>query len=152
MLNKGQRQLLLIVAIFAAPVIAAVFLNSRWSDFQPEATRNRGELIEPVWPIEGAQSDRWQMVYLTPEPCNAACLARQDELARVRRALGREGEKMELTQAPGLRAVLATRFQPGSVVIIDPLGNAMMHYQPAASASDMRRDLKRLLHYSKADQ
>jgi cytochrome oxidase Cu insertion factor (SCO1/SenC/PrrC family) len=40
----------------------------------------------------------------------------------------------------------------GSTYLIDPLGNIMMVYAPAADPSDLKEDLKRLLTWSKLDE
>lgn len=47
-----------------------------------------------------------------------------------------------------LDGVSAGRAAIGTVFIIDPLGNAIMSYQPDADATGIRKDMGRLLHVS----
>jgi hypothetical protein len=41
--------------------------------------------------------------------------------------------------------------EPGWIWLLDPLGNVMLAYIPGQGSSDIRKDLKRLLTYSKVD-
>lgn len=44
-----------------------------------------------------------------------------------------------------LKALAPYATQPGTLLLIDPLGNARMSYRPGVRATDVYRDLKRLL-------
>ncbi len=169
--NKNRLTLIALAAVFLVPVLAAMFLNSRWSNWKPEATRNHGTLIRPVLPVAGVPllEDqrghlRWTLVSVN---CRVDCDARFDELARLRRGLGRFDEKLTVAAlgAPGappesvaaledpdgrITAALGSRSLPArGLYLVDPLGNLMLRYTEDYQASDVLEDLERLLKYSK---
>jgi hypothetical protein len=91
--------------------------------------------------------------------------------SRIRLALlhgGGEGERLQqvydafyLLESPGgelwrtLESVAAgaqpPARAPGGSYLVDPLGNIMMFYRPGSDPNDLRKDLKRLLTWSKQD-
>lgn len=172
--RKNRLTLVALAAVFVVPMLAAMYLNSRWSNWQPEATRNHGTLIQPVLPVAGVPllEDqrghlRWTLISVN---CRIDCAARFDELARLRRGLGRFEEKLTLAAlgAPGappepvaalddpagrIAAALASRSLPAhGLYLVDPLGNLMLRYAEDYQASDVLDDLERLLKYSKFDE
>lgn len=169
--NKNRLTLIALAALFLVPVLVAMYLNSGWSDWQPAATRNHGELIRPVLPVAGVPlldqqrgHLRWTLVSVN---CRVDCGARLDELARLRRGLGRLDEKLTVAAlgAPGappapvaaledpdgrIAAALESRLlPPRGLYLVDPLGNLMLRYAEDYQASEVLDDLERLLKYSK---
>jgi len=97
------------VAIFAAPVIAAWFFYLN-SEYLPAGRTNKGELIDPVVVLptdlalstqDGADFSRdllagkWTLVYLAGGTCDDACRNRLDEMRRIRLALGENQRSVE---------------------------------------------------------
>jgi hypothetical protein len=90
---------------------------------------------------------------------------------RIRIALlhdGKESDRLQrlydafyLLESPGgelwrMLESVASGAQPpaparGGSFLVDPLGNIMMFYAPGSDSSDLSRDLKRLLTWSKLD-
>lgn len=100
--TRSTAPLWIMVAIFAAPVIAAWFFYLN-PEYLPSGRTNKGELISPVVPLpaelglftpEGADLDRsalegkWTLVYLAGGECPDACLERLIAIRQIRLALG----------------------------------------------------------------
>lgn len=102
---KNKAILILLFAVFFAPVLIALLLNSQWLDWNASPDRAHGELLQPVVPIGPfALSDaagqprsledlagRWQLIFTTTLPCAAECretllLLHNIRLAQDRRA------------------------------------------------------------------
>ncbi|MEM7705472.1 MAG: hypothetical protein AAF358_07980 [Pseudomonadota bacterium] len=174
---RGRWVLGLIFALFLAPIVAALFLNSRLSDWQPSATKNYGELIMPVVPLgevfnalddqRPADADElppWRLIWPRAGTCDASCQAQVDVLTRIKQTLGRHQDKLQIlvtdVQAAGggvdaaLSQTLHTAFRTrelsaDGLYLVDPLGNAMMYYPPEPDATGLRKDLDRLIRHSK---
>ena len=166
--------LVILFAVFLAPVIVAVILNSRWVDWQPEPTRNHGQLIAPVVAAPAAlrealpAGDRWILLTTLTE-CTAECTRMIDEFDRIDRALGHRGEELvpvialdagSPANVPNRVAVIADegrwrRFlegldrSPGTIFVMDPLGNLMLSFPPDHDPSEIKDDLERLIKYSR---
>lgn len=97
------------VAIFAAPVLAAWFFYF-YPQYLPEQRSNRGELIDPVVTLPEAPGlrtaagepldrerlfGRWTLVYLAGGPCAEDCLARLRDLRQIRLALGEGSQRVD---------------------------------------------------------
>ncbi|MBU1645407.1 MAG: hypothetical protein KJ787_03650 [Gammaproteobacteria bacterium] len=140
-LTNAQRTLLLILALSLLPIVigAGLYLYG----WRPAQTSNHGTLIAP--PVAMAGDDlkgKWTLL-LVGDARNAE---RLDELRRVRVVLAKQWQRTQHLAADTLPAGLG--LLPGSVVIVDPNGLAMMRYAPGADAKDIRVDLERLLKYS----
>lgn len=175
-MSRRQLQFLLIFAAFALPTLLALLLQTPWLHWEPEATRNRGELISPVQPmsfagtVDASLADgrRWTLLLRLPVDCDPGCQQRILLLSRVREAQGRNMDRVQMlasAAAPpagfdpwpssaGDAEALLDRLQvaTGGVLMIDPLGNAMMRYRADADPSDLRKDLAHLLRWSKLGQ
>ncbi|MDJ0653026.1 MAG: hypothetical protein QNJ40_02650 [Xanthomonadales bacterium] len=173
--NRGRLTLLLLFGLFLAPIVVALFLNSRWSDWAPGATRNNGELVSPVLvlnEVSGLQNafDRWTILSRQTGDCAQPCRDQLDELLRVRQTLGHDMDDVAVLlvspDAPidplpdGLiwqadvnggmaRALSGRQLSDYPVFLVDPLGNLMMAYPVPLDATGLRKDLDRLVKYSK---
>jgi cytochrome oxidase Cu insertion factor (SCO1/SenC/PrrC family) len=100
--KRGIVPLLAMVAIFAAPVIAAWFFYLN-PGYLPAGRTNKGELIEPVVPLppelrlsdpSGLKFDpaglagKWVLVYLARGECGDACMEHLIAIRQIRLALG----------------------------------------------------------------
>ena len=144
--RRNITPLLLMVAVFAAPVIAAwfFFLNP---EYLPSGRTNKGELIHPVVTLppelglftpEGAALDRkalegkWTLVFLAGGTCGDACLDRLIAIRQIRLAVG-EGQLsvarlLILTDptANDLATELAADFDGMQVALTDAAGGVRL--------------------------
>jgi len=130
------------LAIFAAPVLAAWFLYFN-PEYLPSGRSNLGELISPVVPIPadlalitpaGAPLDRealagkWTLVFLAGRDCPDPCPSRLRVLRQIRLALGDASlstERLLIMTEPGGQAAgerLARDFNGMHVGITDTPG------------------------------
>jgi len=169
-----RNKLLLVGAVCAAPLLAGWILYlSHWT---PRATGNYGELIPPR-PLSGPALDalrgKWVLVAFDAAACDAYCEKKLYFMRQVRKAQGKESERIErlwiVTDAAAprpelLAAIEGTRiFRPRNsalagefpgnpaqhIYLVDPLGNLMLRFPPDPDPSGMVKDLQRLLKYSK---
>ena len=123
--TRSRLALLLIVAVFAVPILAALALNL--AGWMPGHSRNFGEVVHPpvrLREIEfvhatdarthlGNDKERWTLLVRVPPACDAACWQRVAVLGNVRTSLGRTADKLELLlleqePPPAQRDALAT--------------------------------------------
>jgi hypothetical protein len=132
---------------------------------------NYGELIAPkalpapaLAPLRG----KWVLVTFDPAACDTYCERKLYLMRQVRRAQGKEMERVErvwvLTDAakpraeilPGIEGtrIIEMRAEgfPGTpqdhIYVVDPLGNLMLRFPRDPDPSKMIKDLQRLLKYS----
>ncbi|MEA3276370.1 MAG: hypothetical protein U9Q81_13990 [Pseudomonadota bacterium] len=130
------------IAVFAAPVVAAWFFYFN-PQYLPSGRTNLGELIEPVVPLpadlglrspEGAELDRdvlrgkWTLVFLGEGDCGDACAARLGDLRQIRLALGESRLNVERllilpdSLAPGRASDLGREFEGMHIALVDAEG------------------------------
>ena len=162
----------LIAAICVAPlVLGTLAYVFGWAS---GARANYGELIAPR-PLAGAPFEalrgKWVLVVFDAAACGAGCKDKLYFVRQVRRAQGKDAERIErlwvLTdrRAPAaqlLDAIAGTRIAvldaapaaafPGErtrhIYLVDPLGNLMMRFPSDPDPSKVIKDLQRLLKYS----
>jgi len=162
-------KLVLVVVICAAPfALGWLAYEHRW--FAGQAG-NYGELIKsrpvagPLAPLRG----KWVLVTIDAAACDAACEKKLYIVRQVRKAQGKDAERMErlwlLSDAAKPRAELLAAIEgsrvaaadsatlgafpgTGDIYLVDPLGNLMMRFPVDADPSKMIKDLQRLLKYS----
>lgn len=172
-MNAGRLRLLLMLALFASPMIAAWLSYLYW---QPGRHTNYGRLLPPQPLVLPAVLDeagharpwqalrgKWVLIVAAPGGCDSAC-ADNGRLARqVWLAQGRERQRVErlfLGPArpdgwpPGAGAYHAALAElPGTLAggglfLVDPLGNLMMAFPARAQGKRVIEDLSRLLKIS----
>lgn len=121
---RSRLSLLLIVAVFALPIVAALVLNL--TGWMPGHSRNFGEVVHPPVPLRdiefvhaadarthlGNTKATWTLLVRVPAQCDAACWRRVAVLGNVRTSLGRTADKLEIMlldrePPPDQRAALA---------------------------------------------
>lgn len=110
LINKAQGKLLALAAVFVVPVAVAYMLVDDMSGSHSSfSTRNHGELISPVKPLQDVAmhtlqgrdfvlSDlrgKWVMVYIGPANCNEECKQTLYKLRQGRLAQGGEYRRIE---------------------------------------------------------
>ena len=164
----AKAKLALLFAACAAPfVLGWLAYEFRWGAGQ---AGNYGELITPrpvagpLQPLRG----KWVLVTFDAAACDAACERKLYFVRQVRRAQGKEAERIErlwiVTDAGKPRAELLAAIEgthvssavpdfPGErtrhIYLVDPLGNLMMRFPPEPDPRKTIQDLQRLLKYSR---
>ena len=109
-LNKGQRSLLIMAAIFIGPMLLAYILVNNMHFFGDFNTRNHGELIDPAKPLQDVTLSRtnggefklsdlrnkWVMVYIGTASCDSKCSENLYKMRQSRLAQG--GELKRITR------------------------------------------------------
>ncbi len=124
-LNKGQRSLLIMAAIFIGPMLLAYVLVNNMHQLGEFNTKNFGELIDPARPLQDFKlskydgeefifselRNKWVMVYIGAATCDTKCsenlykmrqsrLAQGGELTRIKRLyISIDGKPAESLQA-----------------------------------------------------
>jgi hypothetical protein len=176
--NRKRLGLLLIVALFAAPLIAAYILNAR--GWRPAGLRNYGELVEPPQDLRAARfvlaegralawedADWSWTLFAVPGPgCAAHCIARLDELRRVRLTQNRNAARLRVVVLDaGLDPATLARLAPlaaahdadarfaslrpaagddVAAALVDPHGYLILRYAAGYDANRLRKDIARL--------
>jgi hypothetical protein len=161
------KKLLLIALVCAAPLILGTLAYVyRWSPGKPS---NYGELLAPK-PVAGFEAlhGKWVLVSFDAPACNAYCERKLYLMRQVRRAQGKDMDRVErvwvLTDAreprreilPGIEGTRLLRVPasgfPGHAVdhiyMLDPYGNLMLRFPRDPDPSRMIKDLERLLKYT----
>lgn len=163
-----RNKLLWVALVCTAPLILGTLAYLLgWS---PGAPANYGELIPPrvITPLSELRG-KWVLVTFDAAACDASCERKLYVARQVRRAQGKDMERVEriwvITDAgrPRPEALAASegtrvgRFAadgfPGSatdhIYVVDPLGNLMMRFPREPDPSKVIKDLQRLLKYSR---
>ena len=171
--GRGRLKLALLAAFFLLPV-AGSWVAWRY-ELVPGTVGNYGTLLPPravQLPELAALKGKWVLVQFDGGACNAWCERKLYFMRQVRRAQGREMQRVErlwlLTDAapprPELLAVLeGTVIAQGAalaplfpadgavtdhIYLVDPLGNLMMRFPREPDPSRVIKDLQRLLKVS----
>lgn len=107
-LNKGRKQLLLLMAFFAAPIVLAIIMYNTVPEGGPDKTKNYGDLITPARPLNDitliSESGKnykfsdmkktWVMIYIGGADCDKACA---ESLYKMRQSrLAQRGEHLRI--------------------------------------------------------
>jgi cytochrome oxidase Cu insertion factor (SCO1/SenC/PrrC family) len=183
--KRGRLKLLLMAAFFAAPVLLA-WLAYRF-EWATGTTGNYGALLRPAALPDAALTaldgrpfslarlrGKWVLVQFDRSRCDAYCERKLYFMRQVRKALGRDAERVErlwvltdqgvpsarlLAAAEGTRVARAANGRllaafPAAgaaadhIYLVDPMGNLMMRFPREPDPSKMLKDLQRLLKYS----
>ncbi len=174
----------LLALLFFGPLAAAILLYYVGGDeWRPSGSVAHGILLEdsralPTGGIplpDGATADfggKWSLIYVGRGDCGEACRQTLYHTRQVRRALGKEADRVQrlfvstggapnsgfiAADHPGLLVLgdgLASRdtvlaalgeFAEGDVFIADPLGNLVLRFPAGSTMKDMHEDLELLL-------
>ncbi len=124
--NRSRTWLLLIAALFAAPLVIAYALFA--SGWRPSASRNHGFLYAPAQDFRGVQAQtssgepivwenrerRWHLLLIAPPACDARCAQMLDTVRRVWVGLGRHAGNVDLLFVGQPDAGASALLVPGS--------------------------------------
>ena len=97
--SSGRRQLLLVMLVFAGPLILAVWLYYGGASWQPTTRSNHGALLEPIInltdeipgsDVESLGERHWLLVYTNPAACDESCEQALFRMRQTRAMLGNE--------------------------------------------------------------
>ena len=122
--NRNRVGLILILLLFAAPLLTAYVLNAL--GWRPAGSRNYGTLIEPPQDLTAArfvQADgqplawkdenwSWTVFALPGSACASACLERVDELRRARLTLNQNAFRVRVVVIGDLPADTLAAMKP----------------------------------------
>jgi cytochrome oxidase Cu insertion factor (SCO1/SenC/PrrC family) len=138
--TRSRLSLLLLLAVFGAPVVLAWLAFYVFPEWRPAGTSNYGQLITPIRPLpafefETLSGDRidatflrgkWTLVYLAQGACAEPCVRQLYNLRQVRLAQGKNIDRIQRLMVweradfrPGQRAELTEHF-PGQVMAVLP--------------------------------
>jgi cytochrome oxidase Cu insertion factor (SCO1/SenC/PrrC family) len=166
--RRGRRIALVILALCAAPTIAAWLAYVLW---QPQRRLNHGELIEAriisdpeLRRLDGSPfrlsqlHGRWVLLQIDSGACAEACEKKLLYMRQARLAQGKDAERIErmwlLSDAAPpdgrfLAEFPAARSPSGHIYLLDPLGNLMLRFPSDPDPQRMVEDLARLLRASR---
>ena len=141
--RRGRWQLLLLVAVFVVPILAAMLINA--AGWVPAPARQHGELLQPPLDLRGEtlaladgaayawnpEARLWRVVALQPTDFDAACRRVAADLDKVWRLQGHDADRLHVlwtgpwpegVQAPATLHRLAP--DPSLRARLDPAGSA----------------------------
>lgn len=138
--KRNRASLLLIFALFAAPVVMAWLLFFVFPGWVPTSTSNHGTLIQPIRPLPefrlptvagetvdaGFLQGEWTFVYVHQGACEASCVQQLYKMRQVRLTQGKNIDRLQrlmLWDASGVDAAHRDQLQqhfPGQVSAILP--------------------------------
>ena len=171
--RRGRIKLLILAALFSLPVIASWVI---WRfDLVPGSTGNYGTLLKPApvpLPADARLKGKWVLVQFDGGACNEACERKLYFMRQVRRAQGREMDRVArlwlitdgaaprpeviaaidgtvVAPADGRKDFPADGVPADHIYLVDPLGNLMMRFPRDPEPARVIKDLQRLLRASR---
>ena len=106
---RSRLSLLLLFAVFAAPVVLAWLLFYVFPEWKPSATANHGALVEPLRQLPPFQFEtqagnsinetflrgKWTLVYLHSGSCADACIDQLFKIRQIRLAQGKNIDRLQ---------------------------------------------------------
>lgn len=166
---KNRRSLLLVIAVFALPIILAKFaLNGDWL---ATAVTNKGTLLSNELTLEQLGIDKsefdqqWLILYSLPKSCDLDCQKTLETVHNTYVALGKEMPRVspvalyqnELS-AEQLQRISESKWQlrampdktkenidKSQVLIVDPLGNVFLSHQIPSNIEQLPEFGKQIL-------
>ncbi len=145
-----------LILVFAGPPILANFLYQQREHFQFK-TMNTGELQTEAKSIEayGLSNEQfqghWQLLYIAPTSCDAACQKQKELLRNIQISLGKDQHRLLLRSVP---IDLSTTLTANSAWIVDPQGFMIMYYSQdilEQHPKGLLEDIRRLVRFSHAN-
>lgn len=173
--KRGRVKFILLGLFFSLPVAAGWI--AWWLELAPGGSGNYGTLLPPQ-PLPAGpfamHKGKWLLVQFDSGACDAYCERKLYFMRQVRRATGKEMQRVERawvvtdgkTPAPAVLAaiegtvlvqaderLLAAFPAEGSpaahIYLVDPIGNLMLRFPRDPDPSRMIKDLQRLLRVSR---
>ncbi|MDN3681131.1 hypothetical protein QWZ04_12445 [Vibrio tapetis subsp. quintayensis] len=173
---RGRLMLIALVVVFALPALAAkLILTMNW--YQPGVT-NQGELVQPSlstmdFSLPQPEEPQWRLAYVLPKKCTEFCQKQLYLLQQSHISLGKYKTRVMPTVFVSIDSdtsqlgdyvfaqvsvddKLTNHFPEQEFVIIDPLGQFVMHYPKLekqglliSQSKGMLADFRKLLKLSR---
>jgi cytochrome oxidase Cu insertion factor (SCO1/SenC/PrrC family) len=138
--TRSRLSLLMLLGVFAAPVVLAWLAFYVFPEWRPAGTSNNGQLVTPIRPLPAFQLEtlsgepidetfmrgKWTLVYLMQGPCAEPCVTQLYNLRQVRLAQGKNIDRVQrlmlwdgVDVEPEQQAELVEHF-PGQVIGLMP--------------------------------
>lgn len=163
--KKSRATLIGVVLAFLIPVIGAkLVLDQNWYN---GAVTNKGTMLVPPLELKELNTllpEGWRVALRDDGNCSNACVQALYAMNQLDIALGKETDRvapllisanssqLDLTQVPLVTAIENTALAQAlldvpahHLMIIDPLGNVVLHYPTYADEEKMRAEAKNLL-------
>lgn len=152
--GRSRLYLLVVMGLFAAPVVLAWLVFFVFPDWRPAGTVNHGELVAPVRPLPafrlhdagGAPVDetllrgKWTLLLLQQGDCDDACMHRLYDVRQIRLAQGKNIDRLQrvmLWASAGAGGDEIAGTFPGQTLIpLDPAADAGLIATFAVDAAD----------------
>jgi hypothetical protein len=172
-MNRGQKMLVTLIALTAAPFVLAQLAYHYYQGSQPTSTTNKGTLLKPIEnvtklalvPLPGPAmpARKWTLLLYRPATCDAACASDVQRLRAMPILLGREGGRVapvlivddpsvatpdtpdNVPALPRVRAGGRIGGHADGLFVVDPMGNVVLWYDHARIGKPVLDDLRFLL-------
>jgi len=137
--TRGRLTLLLISAVFFAPIFLAIYLYFSDNPWRPSETTQLGTLIMPPVQLpnetltagEDAFSfaEVWSLVVLANDQCDVRCMTALEDIRQIRLSLGPKMPRVQTVFLPAGAAAnvrLDARAFP-KMIVADPAAAAIIH-------------------------
>lgn len=146
--RRARVSMVLVLTIFAAPLILATLVITLFPDWKPETTTNNGDLVQPVrklpafdlQTVSGKTIDetflrgKWTMLYLAKGACERPCVEQLYNIRQIRLAQGKNIDRLQRLMLWDMEGVNTSQQQelqehfPGQVIV--PAGDEKALLQP----------------------
>jgi len=135
--RRARISMVLVLALFAAPLIFATLAITLFPDWKPETTTNNGDLVKPVRKLpafsletlQGKPVDetffrgKWTILYLAKGACDRPCVEQLYNIRQTRLAQGKDIDRLRrlmLWDTDGVSDAQRQELQkhfPGQVIV-----------------------------------
>ncbi|MBK8283693.1 MAG: hypothetical protein IPK97_01780 [Ahniella sp.] len=149
--GRGRQQLLMIVGLFALPMVIAGVLAA--IGYMPEGRRSYGQVLTPSAPLtetartqDGAEFRfatpewYWTLLVRVPAQCDARCVERLNLVPNIRETLNRRAGKLRIALLDPLPAGVTAFDSIGGVYYLRDLPPELLEGLPQPS-SDLQMGL-----------
>ena len=128
--TRGRYTLLLISAIFFAPIFLAMYLYFSDNPWRPSESTQRGELLTP--PIELPAEEMpavgqnykfrevWSLIVLAGEQCDALCMTTLENIRQIRLSLGPKMTRLQTVFLPASPAAAPDPAEFPKLIVAEP--------------------------------
>lgn len=165
--NKVNNPFFWLIVITVLPMLIGWLLYHYHDHFQFKSL-NHGVLVNPPVAFHYGTENKWQIVYLSNGCCDKQCDDKLFTLHQLRKALGKNQERVglslavspacHLTETHDFQKIILTEQQyktlqdqhisPNQIYLVDPLGNLFMSYRLTTDPMNILKDMKKVLEVS----
>ena len=172
-MNRGQKTLLVLIGLTAAPFILAQLAFMYYRDGPDMSSMNKGTFVKPAATIESLQLEalpgptlpdrKWRLMLYRPANCDQQCQQNEQRVRAMPTLVGREGSRVAAalivedartaaptgsegeSPLPRFRAGAALPGIRDGVLLVDPHGNVVLWYDAERIGAPLLSDLRFLL-------